>query len=276
MLTRTLIIVAIVFASAVSATSQRSQPHSLGHGSLVVWVVGENFDYFVVGAESKITYPGHGHDESGCKIISLGKRTLFFATGNLTVPEGGSLWSASGFARSVFRTSPSNKRDASSLSARWSQLSADWFARVPIAELARYTSGPDKGFVIGIFASFKSDKLGLERDFFHYVQGKPRLVTDHVSLVATSASGLTTGLAEESLGQLSERSMVWRMSGPRFPDAARQDAEYVRQAIEFAIKYSTATAHEEIGGKIDIAILRRGEDVTWVDRKPGCERQDEP
>ena len=53
------------------------------------------------------------------------------------------------------------------------------------------------------------------------------------------------------------------------------DASLAKKAIQFAIDYSTGPDHDEIGGPIDVAIVRKNLPIEWVSRKKECYEQDQ-
>jgi hypothetical protein len=86
-------------------------------------------------------------------------------------------------------------------------------------------------------------------------------------------SGVALGLVDEFFKMQTPRAMLARGSDPVGIDSAR-DSRIAANAIHFAETYGTEQEKSQLGGPIDVAVLRKNETVEWVSRKDECYRYD--
>jgi hypothetical protein len=251
-------------------------------GSLVVAIVSQKGSYVVVAADSReVDESDRPIDDESCKVIALGGDTLFFETGTpLIIVRRGKSWNAQDVARAVYRES--NKRDARNLSIAWGDRALSWFDAQSEADL-KSVSEARGGIITGGFVNFKEGR-------------NPSIQTQEITFSARNHT-LTRGLASEppALGQVMFSGVGKNLIEEFFAGKTRRairafssvetlhrvgvnsqvDAKLARKAIQFAIANETGKEKNTIGGRIDVAILRKNGTIEWVSRKRACYTLDE-
>ncbi len=267
--------IVLAFASRLPRESER--------GSLVVSIVSQKGDYVVAAAESRNT---GGRDEApdnkGCKIISLGGDTLFFATGNVETGEGTrTTWDARETARKIYAKAV--KRDALSLSSAWKDQALRRFKGESQENLSADEPPNSDVIVTGGFITFTDGIPSVQSEEIRYLRATKKL-SRHLNekppgLGQLGMAGLARPLVQEFLDGKTLRAIhafgpvrPWTLMGM---DVA-EDETIARKSIQFAIDYSTGEEHDSLGGPIDIAVLKKDQSIEWPNRQPGCYDQDLP
>jgi hypothetical protein len=246
-------------------------------GSLAFWIVSRQKNYVVVGTDSRDVdlRTGNRVDDSACKVISLGGRTLFFELG---VSRGelsdGKIWSPQELARDVYRSS--KQRDAENLSVAWGKAAYNWFSRLFPKNLAVATDTQDGRLVLGAFVNFQEKFTGIEVDELFYDVSRDKLSLKQSAFTQTGFAGVGVELMQEFVHPLSSDRAFAAQVSPSVELDPYDDAKTIRAGIQFAIDNSTGPDHDKIHGPIDIAILRQGKTVEWVSRKHECYASDQP
>jgi hypothetical protein len=269
---------AAVFALVVSALLfWPSTIQEASGGSLAFWIVSRQKNYVVVGTESRNMdlRTGNRVDDSACKVISLGGRTLFFELG---VSRGersdGKIWSPQELAREVYRSS--KQRDAENLSIAWGKAANNWFSGLFPKNLAFATDTQDGRLVLGAFVNFQDKFTGIEFDELFYDVTQDKLSHKQSAFTQTGFAGVGVGLMQEFAHPWSSQRAFDAQVSPSVGLDPYDDAKTIRAGIQFAIDNSTGPDHDKIHGPIDIAILRQGQKVEWVSRKDECYASDQP
>jgi hypothetical protein len=245
-------------------------------GSLAFWVISKQNDYIVVGTESRNLdlRTGKPVDDSACKVIALGDRTLFFELG---VSRGertdGQIWNPQKLARGVYRSS--KQRDAKSLSVAWGKAANNWFSGLFPKNLAVATETQDGRLVLGAFVNFQEKFTGIEFDELFYDIHRDKFSQKQSAFTQTGFAGVGVELLQEFAHPFSSQRAFDAQVSPSFGLDPYDDAKTVRAGIQFAIDNSTGPDHDRIHGPIDIAILRQGQKVEWFSRKDECYASDQ-
>lgn len=273
-----LVVALVVSLASVTAASQNAR------GSLVIAVVSPKGEYVVLAADSRNTN-GYDHkpaNDDACKLIGLSKKILFFETGESEYRSNrGDLWDARAVARRVYLQSRSH--NVHSLSLAWTAAARKWFSALPKNEM-HYVTAPDgtRGntakIVTGGFVALDADGLAIidaQNLYYSFADGRftvsPEFSSPGPGQVA--ASGLGLDLVREFTDILSTRaSMARRLDF--FGVNAKEDSRVAADAIRFVEEYAAPATRNQIGGPIDIAILRKGGTTEWVARKSECYRDD--
>jgi len=272
-------VAAILYLTLALLCSPQGGVH---RGSLVVFVFSKNSDFIIVAAESReIDRNGKPLDDRGCKVITLGKDTLFFTTGSYRVAaRSGEPWNALKVAGAVYKES--KKRDALSLSNAWGKKALQWFSLQTKQDLEGLTEKTDR-FVTGGFVNFMGDGIpSVQYQVLGYSrteQGpfrRPGIETVNPGQVWAMGNGQE--LLTEFLDGKTKRAV--EALGPndvlRFASAdPAMGSNLARKAIEFAVDNTTGAEKSSLGGPIDIAILRKNGTIEWVSRKRECYKIDQ-
>jgi hypothetical protein len=249
-------------------------------GSLIVFIVSKRADYVVIGAESRtIDIVHNSSDDRSCKIISLGRDTLFYETGNAAIGvKVGRNWSSEGEARFVYALS--QRRDASDLADAWATRALRWFGSQSRQDLERAAVPPHGNLATGGFINFdQNGNLSLHSVEISFDSVKRTLVGQPSTIAPgdIGVAGIAKDLIKEFFDRKSERAA--RAFGPT--GVARliavdpeRDEELVRKAIQFAIENAVGNDKRALGGDIDIAVIRKDRTIKWINRKPWCSQQD--
>lgn len=254
-------------------------------GSLVVGIVPRSEDYVVLAAESRSnikklkTQVSSG--EQACKIISLNGDTLFYETGASSLESRGrESWSSPGTARAVYKQSKTH--DATTLSLYWGQRAFEWFDLAKREDLQSISEATEGRIAIGGFVNFTNGRLSLEAETISYDKGHRSITRRPFDKPPKSGYfftvGAATGLVKEFMDAETDRAIKAfqpeHAPGRLIGFDSGKDAEIIGKAVKFAIDYATGSDRSDIGGPIDIAILRRNEAVEWVRRKTNCYEMD--
>jgi hypothetical protein len=272
-----LLVLELAFVSAVTPAASRN-----ARGSLVVAIVSSKGDYMVIAAESRNT---NGSDrtpanDEACKIISLGAKTLFFETGESEYrAHQGELWDARAVAREIYLKSKDH--DPHALSLAWIKKAQRWFAQLPNSEMRSVTSASDGEIgkiSAGGFAAFGADGIPKVDDqslFYSFADrtfsNRPEFAPPAPGQIA--GSGLGLGLIDEFFRMQTLRATLARGSDSVGTDSVA-DSRIAANAIHFAENYSTEPEKSQLGGPIDVAMLRKNQAVEWADRKDKCYQDD--
>jgi hypothetical protein len=268
-----------------------AKPIPVKHGTLILGLISRKGDYVVIGAESRNRHmDGKPSDDEGCKVIALGNKSLFFEAGvaNLKVSKDADSWNALTAARAAYRES--KIRDAEHMSIGWAEIGREWFSKQSPQALQQVAIGEDGRIITGGFLSFTPNgslTIRTEAIFYSEPQNKVEARPDPPIAGAygqTDANfkpimyGVARHLIIEYFDGKTPRAVA--AFGPigslrRFAVDPMEDSESVRKAIQFAIDYATPSDKAEIGGPIDVAILRKDRTIQWVNRKSECYNQDQ-
>jgi hypothetical protein len=253
-------------------------PKKIDRGSLVVGMFSRKGEYIVVGAESRRSHlSGVETDDLGCKVISLDGKALFFDAGVTYIKARAGLdWDTQSVARDVYQKSKT--RAAAELSAAWADDARDWFSGWTPEAMQEFAQGGDS-IVLGGFVTFTDRGIPAV-----WVQLISYSETDGVTAEPASPPlsgigmmyGMATDVVQEFFDGKTERAV--RAFGPvgavrRFGADPMVDAGVVKKAIQFAIDHNDQDK-TELGGPIDVAILRKNQTIEWVSRKKECYEQD--
>lgn len=273
-------LVLLIAAAGVAAPAPHA-PLDVRRGSLVIAIVSQQGDYVVMAAESrKSTQSGKPIDNKSCKVITLGGDTLFFEAGTPFIAVGnGEGWDAWAMARAVYARA--KKRDALSLSRKWGDAALRWFQAQSVANL-KSVSDENGGIVTGGFANFKETGSPPVRTQAITFSGTAHSVSRGEAAEPPAPGGvLHAGVADAQMKEffLSYTERVRQVFASlglnrNIGSDATMDATVAASAIRFAMDNTTGEEKGEIGGPIDVAILRRGGAVQWVHRKDDCYQQD--
>jgi hypothetical protein len=270
------VVVLAVVTIAISLASKNVR------GSLVVAIVSPKADYVVVAAESRNTNAADLKpvDDDACKIISLDGETLFFETGESYYrSQKGDRWDARTIARTVY--SKSKNHDAHALSLAWAKAVQEWFARLPAMEIRSVTGVYEGEFGkigTGSFVAFGTNGIpvvdGQSLDYSfrdRTFRVRPEFTSPRPGQFA--GSGLGLDLVTEFLMMKSQRAI-----SARGLDAIGRDpmidSRIAAGAIRFAEDHFDGPEKSQLGGPIDVALLRKNQAVEWVSRKDECYQYD--
>lgn len=258
-------------------------PPKTRSGSLVVGIFSRNADYVVIGAESRRNYSGEttSADDDACKVISLGGNTLFFdaGTSGATLVNGDAPWDSQSVARDVFRHSLTH--DAPEMSAAWAKNAREWFSDLSQKSLEGLAEGPEGYISLGGFVSFtEKGAPSVQIELISYSASQQKLIAEADTpppAGATIVYGVATRVVRDFFEGKAGRAA--RASGHARPLGilgvnAEIDAVAVSMAIQFAIDHA-GPDKGELGGPIDVAILRKDRTIEWVSRKKECYDLDE-
>ena len=251
-------------------------------GSLVVAIVSSKGNYVVVASESRNTNRAGltPANDDACKIISVDGKTLFFETGESEYrSKRGDLWDARAVARAVYLKA--RERGAHALSLAWVNEARQWFAQLPDAEMRSVTttSGGEIGKIAtGGFAAFSADGVAVVDAQSLFYSFADRTFSERPEFAPPGpgqmrASGLALGLIDEFFRIGSPRAALARGSDSVGITPA-VDSRVVVNGIQFAEEYSTELERSQLGGPIDVAVLRTDRTVEWVSRKDECYQDD--
>jgi hypothetical protein len=267
------VVVALLFVLPLDA--------QVRNGSLVVLVVSIRADYVVIGAESRqVDTKGKFVDDCGCKIIALGKDTLFYETGSSEIGVyHGKPWSSKGAARSVYMSS--KRRDATSLSRAWGILALRWFHMQSPQSLRTIARPPHGSLVVGGFINFDKNGTASAQNVEISYDSAKSLIIGQPSEQAHGQIG-ASGIAEELVQEFFARETPKAINalGPigrvrAVAEDAMIDVMFVQNAIKFAMDNANEYDKPHLGGDIDIAIIRNGGAIQWISRKPRCSQEDQ-
>jgi len=219
-------------------------------------------------------------DNDACKIISLNGKTLFFETGESEYrSQHGDSWDARSVARAVY--SKSRGGDAHGLSLAWINSARDWFAQLPVAEMRSVTSvfDGDIGKIgTGGFVAFDTNGTPVvdSQSLYYSFANKTFSVRPEFASPSPgqfAGSGLGLDLVTEYLMMQSPRAMFARGSDSIGRDPA-VDSRVAAGAIRFAEDHFEGPEKSQLGGPIDVALLRKNQTIEWVSRKNGCYQYD--
>jgi hypothetical protein len=261
-------------------------PSKTEHGSLVVVFISPAGDYVVVGAESRNAHDNRPLNDLACKIISLGNRTVFFESGDsfIKITRGtssiktGITWNSNEVARSVFRQQ--RKSNPQQLSAAWSKEALKWFKAMPPQTLRQWAAQQNGRIISGGFVAFRSDgSPWIQNEAVTYIDDAltPTVGPDGTipGYGGSMIIGVSVELVREFYDRKTLRAINARPPGP-FPGAdSTVYSDFIRRAIQFAIDNSTETDKVQLGGPIDIAVLRKNQPIEWISRKKECYEQDQ-
>jgi hypothetical protein len=254
----------------------------LVRGTLVVVMVPYKGDYVVVAAESRhAAVPAYGSpaDDRACKIVELGRDTLFFDTGydHININPG-KPWDATSVARHVYRQSP--KRDPVDLVTAWGNNAIRWFNLLAWKDLQSITY-KGGGLVTGGFVSFDDHgSLSAQDRTIYAADHKIFMRPDHQSIVSGQVStfGMVPQLVREFFDQKTKRAVDAVdpiLKTRRLLVDPSTDADAARNAIQFAIDNLSGEDRGKLGGPIDVAIIRKDRTIEWVSRKAECYKMDQ-
>jgi hypothetical protein len=241
------------------------------HGSLVVIMVPYEGDYVVLAAESRtalgIGSPGDYH---ACKIIELGGNTLFFNTGYGYIRTNqGKPWVANSLARRVYLES--KKCNPLGLPIAWSNAAIRWFSQLDWSDVQSIAvhGGLDSGGFVG----FESGKPSIQVQIISPTQGQ-KISAQRKSIGPGTFAHFGAGqLVEEILNKETQRAkdaLRPKLTIRSFLVDADVDAEAAAKAVQFAIDHPAGQDKDALGGKIDVAIIRKDRTIQWVNQKPEC------
>jgi hypothetical protein len=272
----------ILFGVSIALLSLK--PINVQHGTLVVGLISQTGDYVAVGSESRnLDKNLKPIDDRACKVISLGKSTVFFETGSSIIGVlRGTNWDARTIARTAYRRA--KVRDSESLSVAWGNLGLRWFYGQPVVDLKSIADPEDGGIVTGGFVNFvKNDGQPLRVQSVFYSEATNSIGRRPQTPPTGLGKVFVAGTAKELVAEFFEGKTIRAQTafGPlgkmrRIGEDPNVDSELVRKAIQFAMDNSTGQDHTALGGPIDIAIVRSNKTVEWVSRKQECYKQDEP
>jgi len=252
------------------------------HGSLVVWIVSERSDYVVIGAESRsVDSTERVVSDQDCKIISLGGDTLFCETGSREIASTRrASWNSLATARSIYASSPN--RDPVSLRNAWSEKAGQWLSRCS-EQLVRQLAHPPNGVILfgGFINRGRNGTLSFCSEQLKYDPARHDITGEPITAAPgqVGASGRALGLVTEFIDGTTYRAIRARkllVNVPALGIDPEKDAIVVRATITFAMANAVGQDKAELGGDIDVAIIRNDRTIQWVARKPGCSREDYP
>ncbi len=256
------------------------------HGTLVVCIVSKKNNYVVIGAESRNSKEVYGAsrqpDNRACKIIGLGGNTVFFESGvSVAGTLHGKRWDADEAARNAFRNS--SNREPEGLSVTWGNRALSWFYDSgQLYNLRSLVEANDGRIVTGGFIAFDTN-LSFRYQTIFYDSAKRQLSRRQDGLPPGPGQVFTVGVAQDLISEFFEGKTNRAIDafGPRGAPRligvdAVTDSQTVRNAIEFVMRYAADKDKASLGEPIDIAILRAGSPIQWIDRKPECTALDWP
>ena len=265
LVTNVVFLAALVFSVvsvAVLADSRNSR------GSLVVAIVSTKGDYVVMEDTPA--------NDDACKIISVGGETIFFETGESEYrSHHGDLWDARAIARAVYLKSKDH--DPHALSLAWVKEARRWFAQLPDTEMRSVTSASDGEIgkiSAGGFAAFGADGILVVDDQSLFYSFADRTFSVRPEFAPPGpgqggGSGLGLGLLDEFFKMQSARAMLARGWDSVSLDPT-VDSRVAANAIRFVEDYLEGPEKSQLGGPIDVALLRKNQTIEWVSRKDEC------
>jgi hypothetical protein len=257
-------------------------PVMVHRGSLVIAMVSRKGDYVVVAGESRsLDQSQIPVDDRSCKVIALGRDTLFFETGASFIGvRRGKPWDGRSVARAIYRES--KKLDAKGLSVAWGNKALQWFYGQAEQDL-RTLTGTEGTIVTGGFVNFQDDGTpSVQRQTIFY--------SDNTHTIGRRADDKPQGP-----GQITISGVALNLVQEFFDGKTRRavdafgpigvvrlicvdpmiDSSLARKAIQFSMDNSTSKEKGWLGGPIDIAVVRKGQRIEWVSRKKQCYGQDQ-
>ena len=222
-------------------------------------------------------------NDDGCKVVQLDSRNFFFATGHmiddLYVGQSSTvIWSGVDFSRQAFKAS-SQIKDRYTIvraAANWAELMREAYER----NWSHYNYPPGAGLGQGFFGTSESNEIRVYSSWLIYGKApfgtKPTIIIgDHKLMPQTDLYefGVPDGqtLVNEFLADKTPRAKVLNAKFRAiFPDPTSENyvAERLRRAVQAAIEW--ISDKRNIGGHIDVMILKRGQAIRWISRKKEC------
>jgi hypothetical protein len=242
-------------------------------GTAIAFYVSRSGDYVVVAADSRGLHKGGRKTDHDCKLIALGKDTVFSVAGSYSISvKNGESWDANQVARRAYRDS-SKGSDIRSWSQSWGKQAVRWFHRLQQDQLDAFP----RILVSGGFLTSRNSVPTVHLE--QVVRSKDGITSepsDRGGLGTGGADGIGAPLVAEFYRQATPRARA-ATAGIRFAPGGvdpNSDAELVGRAVQFAIDNATGTAKDMLGGPVDIAIVRAA-GIQWIKRKSECYRLDE-
>ncbi len=249
------------------------------YASSVVWVVSQKGDYVVIAAESRRVGEEKGKkieplNNDDCKVIALGGDTLFYETGNASVPivYRGKPWNSESVARLVYKAA--KNRNAQALSIDWGNRALEWWFVQPEADL-KWSADPEGGLVNGGFINFdQSGNPSVFGQTLYYLAATRQLSRKPTTQAPgqIGVSGVGRDLVHEFVeGKTLRAARAYGILRPSDVSTdLTKDTDFVRKAVQFVIDNETGIDKIAVGGPIDVAVIRRFAGVDWVSRKKEC------
>jgi hypothetical protein len=239
-------------------------------------------DKIVLAADSLTLIKGGGTEkrEYSCKIAALGKNTLFAAAGRTGYRKEGPAdpvpdWTAIGEAQRIYTQHPTEPPEI--LSDYWEQaLIANLIAQLKSSSTGRQIVEDDaarheriltSGLFLyapphGDFQSKLSRVTYPRRNFFEAKYGD--IPTSYLALGEPNAVRIVLEYVSLQSDRAKEEAEEWNQQ----QQSLKGDKEALRakRLVELAIKHDQSG---EIGGEIDVAILRKNGTVEWA-ANPNC------
>jgi hypothetical protein len=232
------------------------------------------------------------HDDYGCKIAALGRHIVMVTAGfagynaasaNDQIPT----WGASELAHQAYRESKNaskHRRDHDislrDVAARWGELVRAHIAALQKVNARSVTNAQEAGLLTtAIFAGTDTNrgltvllvqiKIAPEMGGGIQVEG-PKLITPSVCPpCALGKTSIFLEFFERRTTRAREEARRWQkiISTHSVSEADRMS---VIRLVELTISLASDSDRDSVGGPIDAVELRRGEAVTWIQRKSQC------
>ncbi len=250
----------------------------VARGSLVVFSASAHGDYVVVGADSRTVDLNENYlNDSACKLIALGRDTIFFDTGisQFRLPRSKKTWS--GFASAGRIYSTLKIRSGSDLTEAWAKEASMMFSSFSPSMLKTMAYGPhgtlsSAGFIAfsdqGVLSTFVTE---IYLNDMHKVQYDP-MAQAHQGQLGYSGVGIES--AQEFFARKTFRATTAYGPNLKRHQDAMTDAGLIKKAIEFVESNGSERDKRYIGGPTDIAIIRNNHTIEWMNRKPACGIED--
>lgn len=243
-------------------------------GTVVVF--GYSKEKVIVAADSRVTFGLEGHDDTQCKVAALGNKVIFATGGVAGLPDG---WTPAAEARRAFEAVAPGAWDTGPIANRWAagavkRLKAE--AAIRPEQLIKHTE--NNILLIGVFAAAQQDdKISVNVRMLTYSQegGSIYIGFDSVVFgpnVEMDIQGFgRTEIVDEFVHPVTPRAKreaeQWARESMRFsPD--RRDQLRIIRLVDLTLAYHPRS--ETMHGPIDAVELRRGGQITWIQRKANC------
>jgi hypothetical protein len=245
----------------------------LQHGSFVPFIFQKN-EKLIIAADSRaISLNGKQRAENDCKIVKLGEHSVFASSGYTSAfGRYGILEFSNDFSREAYQKYPN---DPERMMNFWMYKMSQ--ALSIVASQASLASTPKGLVVMAIFGSESHSKIEVWHGEIRYEIGKLKALSE--ALNPQHSGFFTEGFDE----QVSEFEASTTDRSIRLHEQARRDAmssgsfaDYDAYELRALVEAIEAWSNDDnVGGPVDIIVLRAGQAAKWVKHKRNC-RQSAP
>ena len=277
-----------IFVSIASFPSAPLAGAQVESGTVVV--IGYSKQKVVVAADSRETSAQGAYRDQACKIVALNDRLMFTVAGQARSVLGDAvLWDATREARAALADSQGLASDMAGdfldrVARRWGVLlGTNISANMQPDDVLKLAN--DQELINGMFIGLdEKHELHMSHEIIRArtVDSTTRFNIDPVKVVTLSDSVIFRALGEGDISDEFEsgrtaRSKRWKLNVSqvgRLRGLSKEAAEVILR-VELTGTYGKETipnnpAIHLVGGKTDVAELKRDGTVHWIQRKPEC------